>query len=124
MSASASLGGDAHMAREEPGSAIAACIGSWRIVEADLWDREYLDLVEPARIAFHADGRGEMAFGCVDVRLDCEHGQRAVFFRFDGFDEMDEVSGDGAAEIEDDGTLDIEIRFHLGDKAELKARPE
>jgi hypothetical protein len=23
-------------------------IGRWRIVEADLWERDYLDLVEPA----------------------------------------------------------------------------
>ena len=25
-----------------------ALIGTWRIIEADLWDRDYLDLVEPA----------------------------------------------------------------------------
>ncbi len=47
-----------------------------------------------------------------------------MFFTFEGFDEMDEISGDGAAEIDDDGTLDIEIRFRLGDEAELKARRE
>ena len=31
-------------------TAIAALpvLGKWRIVEADLWDRDYLDLVEPA----------------------------------------------------------------------------
>ncbi len=27
-------------------------IGEWRIVEADLWDRDYLDLVEPASITW------------------------------------------------------------------------
>ena len=34
-------------------SAPAECevIGRWRIVEADLWDRDYLDLVDPAFIA-------------------------------------------------------------------------
>ena len=36
-------------------------IGKWRIVEADLWDRDYLDLVEPAHISFGKDGRGEFA---------------------------------------------------------------
>ena len=36
---------------------------------------------------------------------------------------MDEVRGDGSAELNDDGTLDIEFRYHLGDEAELKARP-
>ena len=35
---------------------------------------------------------------------------------------MDEVSGDGSAELDDDGSLEIEIRFHLGDEAILKSR--
>ena len=32
-------------------------IGRWRIVEADLWDGDYLDLVEPATMTIRADGR-------------------------------------------------------------------
>jgi hypothetical protein len=35
---------------------------------------------------------------------------------------MDEVSGDGSAELGDDAGLEIEIRFHLGDEAILKAQ--
>ena len=35
---------------------------------------------------------------------------------------MAEVGGDGAAELDDDGSLEIEIRFHLGDEAILKTR--
>ena len=34
---------------------------------------------------------------------------------------MDEASGDGSADLKDGGTLEIEIRFHLGDEAILKA---
>ncbi len=26
-----------------------ALIGKWRLIKADLWDRDYLDLVEPAQ---------------------------------------------------------------------------
>ncbi len=37
-------------------------IGRWRIVEADIWDRDHLDLVEPAMIVIEADGHGEIAF--------------------------------------------------------------
>ena len=99
-----------------------ALIGKWRIVEADLWDRDYLDLVEPAHITFAGHGQGEFAFGCVNGGLDCAYSNRIIFFTWQGFDEMDEVSGDGSAEIDDDGTLEIEIRFHLGDEAVLKAR--
>jgi hypothetical protein len=35
---------------------------------------------------------------------------------------MDDVSGAGSAELDHDGTLAIELSFHLGDDAVLKAR--
>ncbi len=97
-------------------------VGKWRIVEADLWDTDYLDLVEPAHITFHDDGSGEFAFGAVNGGLDCAYGQRTIFFTWAGFDEMDEVNGAGSAELDDDDTLSLEICFHLGDEAEFKAR--
>ena len=99
-----------------------ALIGKWRIVEADLWDRDYLDLVQPAHITFENHGRGEFAFGCVNGALDCEHSRRIIFFSWQGFDEMDEVGGNGAAELDDNGCMEIEIRFRLGDEAILKAQ--
>lgn len=48
-------------------TAPAGCqlIGRWRIVEADLWDRDYLDLVAPATIVIGADNHGEIAFGAM-----------------------------------------------------------
>ncbi len=100
----------------------SALIGKWRIIEADLWDRDYLDLVEPAHITFEDNGRGEFAFGGVNGSCDCGYSHRIIFFTWQGFDEMDEVGGDGSAELEDDGSLEVEIRFHLGDEAVLKAR--
>jgi hypothetical protein len=30
-----------------------------------------------------------------------------------GFDEMDEVSGDGSAELFDDGTIEVEFAYHM-----------
>jgi hypothetical protein len=47
-------------------------IGRWRIVEADLWDSDYLNLVEPAYITFGEGGTGEFAFGVVNATLDLE----------------------------------------------------
>ncbi len=99
-------------------------IGRWRIVEADLWDRDYLDLVGPAFISIGRDGRGELAFGVVNAGLDLEYARTIVFFTFEGFDEGDEVSGSGSAELTEDGALEIEIAFHLGDDAVLKAKRE
>jgi hypothetical protein len=100
----------------------SALLGRWRIVEADLWDRGYLDMLDPAQITFAADGQGELSFGCVNASLSGEPEGEVVFFTWTGFDENDEVSGDGSAELLDDGTLEVEISFHNGDDAIFKAR--
>src|SRR5258707_7141924 len=96
-------------------------IGRWRIVEADLWDRDYLDLVDPAYLRIDDDGRGEFAFGVVNAAMELEYSRTAVFFRWSGFDEGDEITGSGSAELEDGGTLEIEISFDNGDDAILLA---
>lgn len=96
-------------------------IGRWRIVEADIWDHDYLDLVEPAMMVIRADGHGEIAFGAKQAGLDLEYSRILVFFTWEGFDEMDEVRGSGYAELQDDGTLEIEFAYHHGDEDTLKA---
>ena len=104
-------------------SAPANCqlIGRWRIVEADLWDRDHLDLVDPATITIETDNHGEIAFGAVQAGLDLSYGPNMVFFTWTGFDEMDEVTGDGSAELLDDGSIEITFAYHNGDEAILKA---
>ncbi len=94
-------------------------VGRWRIVEADLWDREYLDLCGPAILVVKASGHGEIAFGHAGLDIDC--GPDEIGFTWAGFDEMDQVSGSGSAELQDDGSLEIEFEFRLGDEAVLKA---
>lgn len=105
-------------------SAPANCrlIGRWRIVEADLWDRGYLDLGGPATITIGADNHGEIAFGALHAGLDLSYGPNMVFFTWAGFDEMDDVSGDGSAELLDDGSVEITFAYHNGDEAILKAK--
>lgn len=97
-------------------------IGRWRIVEADLWDRDHLDLVDPAMLVIQDDGHGEIGFGALQAGLDFEYGRSMVFFTWTGFDEMDEVTGSGSAELLEDATLKIEFAYHLGDEAVLKAK--
>ena len=101
-----------------------AILGRWRIVETDLWAKDYLDMVEPAHITFQADGTGEFAFGCVNATLRCHYSHDGASFTWAGFDEMDEVNGEGSADIADDGTLEGEIAFLDGDEAQFKARKE
>ncbi len=97
-------------------------IGRWRIVEADIWDRDYLDLCGPVMVTITDEGRGEIAFGALQASLDIEYGRDSIGFTFEGSDEMDEVSGDGSAELNDDGSIEIEFDYHNGDEALLKAR--
>ncbi len=82
-------------------------IGRWRIVEADIWDRGYLDLDVPATITIADDGHGEIAFGALQASLDIEYGRDSIGFAWGGSDEMDEVPGDGSAELLDDGSIAI-----------------
>ena len=94
-------------------SASSGCrlLGKWRIVEANIWDTDYLDLVQ-----------GEFAFGAMDATMELEYAPRTVFFRWSGFDEGDEMSGSGSADLADDGSLEIDLSFDNGDDAVLKAR--
>lgn len=96
-------------------------IGRWRIVAADIRERGYLDLVEPAMLHIRADGHGEITFGVLQASLNLAYGRSDVSFEWAGFDEMDEVRGSGSAELLDDGTLEIEFDYHYGDEAILKA---
>jgi hypothetical protein len=89
-------------------------IGRWRIVEADIWDRDYLDLCGPATIAITADGHGEIAFGALQASLDIEYSRLSVGFNWDGSDEGDQVLGDGS--------IEIEFAYRNGDEAVLKAK--
>ncbi|MFA5952834.1 MAG: hypothetical protein WC807_21470, partial [Hyphomicrobium sp.] len=90
-------------------SVLAHCrlIGRWQIVEADLWDRGYLDLVAPATIVIGADNHGEIAFGAMQAGLDLGYSPAMVFFTWAGFDEMDEITGEGSAELLPDGSIEI-----------------
>ncbi len=96
-------------------------IGRWRIVEADLWDRAYLDLCGPATLTITAKG-GEIAFGAMDASLHVEYARDSIGFRWYGSDEGDQVEGEGSAELLDDGTIEIEFSYENGDEAVLKAK--
>ena len=107
-------------------SALKDCklIGRWRIVAADIWERDYLDLCGPAMLDIRADGHGEIGFGAFQASLDLAYRYSDVYFDWAGFDEMDEVRASGSAELLEDGSLEIEVDRHHGDEAILKAERE
>lgn len=97
-------------------------IGDWRIIDADIWDCDFLDLVEPAMIAIGADGVGEIAFAALEANLVVRYSESVVHFPEAGFDELDEVLGDGHRELADDGAIKIAFTCHNADEALLKAK--
>jgi hypothetical protein len=99
-------------------------IGRWRIVSADLWDRDYLDLCGPATMTIGKSGDGEITFGALQASLDIAYAAASIDFTWQGSDEMDEVRGEGSAELLDNGELQVVFSYHHGDEATLHARRE
>ncbi len=101
----------------------ASFVGRWRIVGMEQWDQDFVDMVSPGQITFARGGRGEFHFGAVDATLDWrvdDTGNR-LEFSFEGFDEGDEVSGRGWAQV-DGGALKGWFAFHQGDESGFTAR--
>jgi hypothetical protein len=84
-------------------------LGRWRIVAADQWDREYLDLVEPAFIRFDRDGLHTPARSCSSPSRELTKAMRSA--------------APGRPNLLRTA-LEIELSFHNGDDAVLKAKRE
>jgi hypothetical protein len=102
-------------------------MGTWRIIEMEQWDQDYIDLVVPGYITFRADHLGAFQLGAVhgdlDYRIEPYRDTERLEFSWEGADEMDPVSGGGWALIED-GQLQGRIDFHAGDDSGLTAEKE
>ena len=103
---------------EPPASEV---LGRWRIVEIEGWDTDYVDMLGPGHIQLDRDG-GNIEFGAVQIGLDCCCSKTGAHFTFQGSDEGTEVSGEGDADLAEDGSLTGEIRFHNGDDMPFIAR--
>lgn len=103
-------------------------IGRWRIAEMDLWDREALDLVEPAHFELDDSGWGRFGFTAVEAEIDYRYaevnGCPRVDFTWEGDDEGDARFGRGWAQLEPDATLRGHIFLHGGDDSGFLAMRE
>jgi len=102
-----------------------AYVGKWRIDHMDEWDKDFIDLVAPGHFTIKKDGTGFFQFGVVEGELDCRiedsSGTERLAFSWQGFDEGDEVSGRGWAEVEGK-KMKGWIHFHMGDDSGFTAR--
>jgi hypothetical protein len=96
-----------------------AFAGRWRIVGMDVWDNDFLDLVEEAHITFRGVASGEIAFGALSGDLDVRYGSRdgsaIAEFSWQGQNENDEASGRGWAILHPDTGLVGHFHIHKGD---------
>ena len=99
-------------------------LGSWRILEMEVWDRDYIDLVVPGHVTFDLESQGEFQFGSVRGWIDCRFSRRDnlpfVEFSWEGESEMDPACGRGWASLQDD-QLQGRIYIHNGDDSAFAA---
>lgn len=99
--------------------------GKWRIYHMDEWDEEYIDMEETAYIKINKDGTGQFQFGLVTGEIDCriekKNENERLEFSWAGFDENDEMSGRGWAEV-NKKEMNGWIYIHLGDDSGFKAK--
>lgn len=100
-------------------------IGDWRIIETELWNREDLDLVDPAMLSLQPKGVGQIAFIAIEAQVDyrviMRDGLPGIEFSFQGFDEGDAVMGRGWAVLQQ-GQLQGRLFFHQGDDSSFVAQ--
>lgn len=53
--------------------------GKWRIVEMELWDREFIDLLGPGYITFDDQGGGEFCFGAATGEISFNNGDESSY---------------------------------------------
>ena len=95
-------------------------LGRWRITELVFDTGDEFDLAGPAYISF-GEHSGEFAFACISGSFGGTPASPNIAFDWEGSDEMDEVAGDGDADLQANGTLEGTIRFHRGDELNFKA---
>ena len=99
--------------------------GTWRILEMEVWDKDYLDLEVPAYISFGADHMGEFQFGTVhgwiDYRTLERDGRPGIEFSWEGNSEGDQSCGRGWAVL-DGAEITGRLFIHRGDDSAFRAQ--
>ena len=103
----------------------AEYIGKWRIIEMEMWDQDYIDLVTPGYFSFDKDDLGDFQFGVVEGQIDYRVEKigdvERLEFSWEGSDENDQALGRGWAVLNGD-YLEGRLYFHFGDNSWFKAK--
>jgi hypothetical protein len=100
-------------------------LGKWRIIEMELWDQDFIDMVTPGYFSFDREGLGYFQFGVVEGRIDYRIEKIGdigrLEFSWEGADENDSALGRGWAIMTKDH-LEGRFYFHLGDNSWFRAK--
>ena len=94
-------------------------VGRWRIKWMEMWDQDFVDLIEPGYFQFDKDGLGFFVFGAVEGQIDyriADDGAR-VEFSWSGNDDGRENSGRGWFQFQSAGSAKGKIFIHCGDES-------
>ena len=114
-------------------------VGKWRITGMELWDDDYVNMERLAFIEIDSDNQGSFQFGLVRGELDgyfedsegetpngprdsTQTASERFMFTWEGFDELDEVSGSGWMRLTSANLAVGLIKFHAGDRSTFTAR--
>ena len=99
--------------------------GRWKISEMELWDIDYIDLVEPGYFLFNENDQGRFVFGTVRGFIDCSYDlstdRPRVEFSWEGDSDMDPANGRGWFEWHDGNRLQGRLYIHNSDDSWVKA---
>ena len=116
-----------------------AFVGKWRITGMELWDDDFVNMERRASIEIDSDNQGSFQFALVRGEIDgylenCEAetpdsprdsmqtAPERFSFSWEGFDELDEVSGSGWMRLTSANQAVGLIKFHGGDRSTFTAR--
>lgn len=105
----------------------SAFVGYWKIIEMEVWARDYIDLVIPGFIEFKYEEdhlMGEFQFGTVSGWLDCRvrdvNGVTYIEWSWQGQSDTDPGCGRGWATLVNDELVG-RIFIHCSDDSAFKA---
>ena len=103
-----------------------AFVGRWRIVEMDVWDKDFLDLLRDGASDVQRRSGRRIAFGALksflDVRYGTRDGSACAEFSWEGNGQDDPASGRGWVVLGTAGRLVGHFYIHNGDEYRLRMR--
>ena len=101
-------------------------VGTWHIIEMEMWDADYMHMERQAYVEIESGDRGTFQFGLVwgelHGYLEEEGAAQRFAFTWEGNDEMDPASGSGWMRLEAEDTAVGLLAIHRGDRSRFSAR--